>query len=159
MVLWIGFDSEVRRANNKMPNDRNFCSCPQRTQHLNSRCDLLTEIDMIISVRDCHWLSTDYPPLTVMDGNENQRLVLSRDVCDNHADRSSEKHSEVPKHLHSLLTCHTSSAHYIHSWILQLRNGIWLGSALWKVWTVSLRCYTHSCHQLPNLNLKFNLSS
>lgn len=79
----------------------NFCSCPHRTQCLNSRCDLLTEIDMIISVRDC----------LQMDVNENQRLVLSRDVCDNHADRSSEKHSEVPKHLHSLLTCHTSSAH------------------------------------------------
>lgn len=115
MVLWIGFDSEVRRANNKRPNDRFFCSCPQRTQHLNSRCDLLTEIDMIISVRDC----------LQVDVNENQRLVLSRDVCDIQADRSSEKHSEVPKHLHSLLTCHTSSAHYVHSWILHLRNGIW----------------------------------
>lgn len=99
------FDSEVRRANNKKPNDRNFGSCPQRTKHLNSRCDLLTEIDMIISVRDC----------LQMDVNENQRLLLSGDVCDNHADRSSEKHNEVPKHLHSLLTCHSSSAHYVHS--------------------------------------------
>lgn len=105
MVLQISSDPEVRRANNKKPNDRNFCSCPQGTEHLNSRCDLLTEIDMVISLRDC----------LQMDVNERQRLMLSRDVCDNHADRSSEKRSEVPKHLHSLLTCHSSSAHYVHS--------------------------------------------
>lgn len=105
MVLQISSDPEVRRANNKKPNDRNFCSCPQGTEHLNSHCDLLTEIDMVISLRDC----------LQMDVNERQRLMLSRDVCGNQADRSSEKHSEVPKHLHSLLTCHRSSAHYVHS--------------------------------------------
>jgi len=50
VVLQISSEPEVRRANNKK---RNFCSYPQGTKHLNSHCDLLTEIDMIISVRDC----------------------------------------------------------------------------------------------------------